>query len=129
MNDRVRLLLSEQCSKAIVFLRNVEAVKGNFPAAHIMPSGKTLLDRNDRRKRIDAQLRINPAAAQIVYYAHVVPGAREVQRARPAAKSVATKNHDFQSASAVSAGTQFAYYSRTLVQSPPEIARKGARGI
>jgi len=64
------------------------------PAVHLFPGPQPLLNRGDRRERLDAQVDVDLAAAEVVDDDDVVPAVSQVDRTGPTAEAVAAENEN-----------------------------------
>ena len=96
MHDSVRPPLNDERQKAMIVLGDVEIVEGSSLAAYLFPGPNTFSDRPDWRERRCLQLVVDVATRQIIDDHHLMVSRRKVQCRRPAAKTVAAENQDFQ---------------------------------
>jgi hypothetical protein len=67
VDHRVGAMLLQPLLEALVFLGDVEEVEAERPAGHLLPDAAALLDRVHGGERLHAQLRVDPAARQVVH--------------------------------------------------------------
>lgn len=73
----------------IVLRKNVQGSIGSLGVISGHSLAHALVDAGDGRERVEPQLQVKVAAAQVVHYAHLVPTRAEVQGRGPAAVAVA----------------------------------------
>jgi hypothetical protein len=83
--------LAQQAFETLVLFGQVEVDEANVLAGQFLPHAQAFAHRPDRCERLDFQLHVDLASAEIVNNGDVVARVREVQCGGPATKSVAAK--------------------------------------
>ena len=94
VHDRVRPQVRQHRDQPVVLRGQVQADEADLLAGDLFPDPDPLADRPDRRQRLDLQVDVDLATAQIVDDGHIVAAVRQVKRGRPATETIAAKNQN-----------------------------------
>ena len=73
---------------------DVEMDEAHGPTPDLLPRPQPLADRLDRSERLDTQINVDLAAAEVVDNENVMTGIRQVHRAGPPAEAVTAENEN-----------------------------------
>ena len=94
VHDRVRPQLGQHRNELVVLGGQVQADEADLLAGDLFPDPDPLADRPDRRQRLDLQVDVDLATAQIIDDGHIVATVRQVKRGRPATETIAAQNQN-----------------------------------
>jgi hypothetical protein len=92
MDDCIRTMFSEPALEELVVPGKVDQMEVDAPAGLGMPDPGALLDGVHRGQRLDTELGIDPAAREVVEDMDLVAALGQVERCRPADKTVAAQD-------------------------------------